>query len=554
MQETRHETPLQARLDRLGIQIGYGGMVVGALLTIILILAYLIRDGDNFSGNHFVEILIDAVIAGVIIVVVAVPEGLPLAVTISLAYSMRTMLVDNNFVRHLSACETMGNATTICSDKTGTLTQNKMSVEKAYFCNNFWYDSSKGDTKLSDKLRKLIVNSQIINSKAFYEEEKDNRNDGDGNAGGGQKRGIKKLVGGNQTECALLQWAIDLGGENYKEIRKSNPVTEYFPFDSSVKRSSVLLHNKTESGGENKSDCYVVYTKGAAEQILALCSRAVTSDDNDNNVELTEDLRNKIVNSMGKMTRKGLRCIGLCYKEFDKEESEGIDVHLKRQKNNAGSGSDEKEKHDKNDKNDEKKNDNDNDDDNSMDHMLFSNMVWIGLAGIKDPVRREVPDAVRACQNAGIIVRMVTGDHLETAKHIAKECNILSCPEHICMEGFEFRHLTDAEKLEKLPYLRVLARSKPQDKENLVKWYMGHGDVVAVTGDGANDALALKEANIGLSMGIQGTDVAKEASDIVIMDDNFKSIEKTGMLPLIFCNSPFIIFILLFGFFSFFVV
>ena len=195
----------------------------------------------------------------------------------------------------------------------------------------------------------------------------------------------------------------------------------------------------------------------------------------------------------------------------------------KMTKNNAGSGgSDEKENH----KNDEKKRDNDNDDDNSMDHMLFSDMVWIGLAGIKDPIRREVPDAVRACKTAGIIVRLVTDDYLETAKHIAKECNILSCPEHICMKGFEFRQLTDAEKIEKLPYLRVLA----------------------VTGDGAIDALALKEANIKLSMAIQGTDVAKEASDIVIMDDNFKSIEKTGMLPLVFCNSPFIIFILLFGF------
>jgi len=161
---------------------------------------------------------------------------------------------------------------------------------------------------------------------------------------------------------------------------------------------------------------------------------------------------------------------------------------------------------------------------------LFINMTWLCVCGIQDPVRKEVPEAVLTCQRAGVIVRMVTGDHLETAKHIAKQCRILTCKEHICMTGSQFRNLSEDDKKKYLPNLRVLARSKPSDKEALVKWYKEvNGDVVAVTGDGANDALALSKADVGLAMGIQGTDVAKEASDIIIMDDNFASIEKTVM-------------------------
>merc|ERR1712176_541478 len=163
---------------------------------------------------------------------------------------------------------------------------------------------------------------------------------------------------------------------------------------------------------------------------------------------------------------------------------------------------------------------------------LFTDMIWMGCVGIKDPVRKEVPSAVATCQRAGIVVRMVTGDHLETARHIAKECGILTSKDHVCMTGAQFRDLSAEDRKEMLPRLRVLARSKPADKEELVTWYKTCNepkDIVAVTGDGANDALALKNADVGLSMGIQGTDVAKEASDIIIMDDNFASIEKTVM-------------------------
>ena len=486
----------------MGEQIGYLGMVVAVLLFLILLIRWIIEETGSKEGWHasdyetddgekmdsswtlLLEEVVHAAIVAVTIVVVAVPEGLPLAVTISLAYSMKKMLLDNNFVRHLAACETMGNATTICSDKTGTLTQNKMSVSKVHLCQKAYMKELPQGDELNETTRDIVTNSLIINSKAFYEEPQDAKTKEMIAEGKVQPR----LVGGNQTECALLQWAINLGARDYKGIRQHNPVTKFYVFDSTVKRSSVFLKNRT------KENTYVMYTKGAAEQILAICSEYLGEDGTA--VEMRDEDRENIMNAMDRMTRTGLRCLGIAYKEYRREDCPW-----------TPDGKTLVEDDDK----------------------MFEDMVWIAVTGIKDPVRPEVPDAVATCQNAGIIVRMVTGDHLETAKHIAKECGILSCREHICMEGHQFRNLTDAEKKEKLPMLRVLARSKPQDKEQLVRWYMSNGDVVAVTGDGANDALALKEADVGLSMGIQGTHVAKEASDVVIMDDNFASIEKTVM-------------------------
>ena len=492
LQEERKPTPLQDRLDRMGQQIGYLGIVVAIILFLILMVRWVIAEtgtgwketGDHNSWTLFFEEIVHAAILSVTIVVVAVPEGLPLAVTISLAYSMKKMLLDNNFVRHLAACETMGNATTICSDKTGTLTTNKMSVNKVHINKKAYMTQLPKGSELGEVTRDVLTKALIINSKAFHEEPHDEATR-QAIASGKQE---PRLVGGNQTECALLQWAINLGASDYKAIRANNPVTKFYVFDSAVKRSSVFLKNRS------KENTYVMYTKGAAEQILAICTKYLGEDGT--NIEMTDDARKEIANAMDTMTRSGLRCLGIATKEYTREEcpwtADGKTLI-------------------------------------EDDAQMFVDMVWVAVTGIKDPVRAEVPDAVATCQKAGIIVRMVTGDHLETAKHIAKECGILTCPEHVCMEGHQFRNMTEAEKAEKLPMLRVLARSKPQDKEQLVRWYMQNGHVVAVTGDGANDALALKEADVGLSMGIQGTHVAKEASDVVIMDDNFASIEKTVM-------------------------
>lgn len=302
------------------------------------------------------------------------------------------------------------------------------------------------------------------------------------------------LDGGNQTDCAMLQWVIDLGAANFKEVREQNPLTKFFPFDSKVKRSSVLVRDTLEDNTK-----FVMYVKGAAEQILKLCNYRMNKEGDIE--ELSSDDEETILSSMNNMTCTGLRCLGVGYRIYNQDEIPfKSTVSYKLEDQDAT--------------------------------ILFEDMVWIGCVGIKDPVRKEVPDAVATCQRAGIVVRMVTGDHLETAKHIAKECGILTCSDHVCMTGGEFRELSDEDKKKVLPRLRVLARSKPADKEELVTWYKTSNepkDIVAVTGDGANDALALKNADVGLSMGIQGTDVAKEASDIIIMDDNFASIEKTVM-------------------------
>ena len=505
LSDDRDPTPLQEKLEVLGAQIGWGGMAVAIALFLILIIYWAIDDPVKPQTN-----VISFFIIAVTIVVVAVPEGLPLAVTISLAYSMKKMLLDNNFVRHLAACETMGNATTICSDKTGTLTTNKMSVSKCQLYAtgdiSLKLRGNNSENQVSDIAYNRISIAICTNTKSFQRDESKLK--------ANQKKAIKEkkmkwpLDGGNQTDCAMLQWAIDLGADNFKDIREQNPLTKFFPFDSKVKRSSVLVRDTI-----NDQSKFVMYVKGAAEQILALCTQRMTydcnieelkdGDDYDANSEIIpqDGTKQKVLWAMDKMTSTGLRCLGIAYREFNEDE-----IPFKSKVSYKLEDQDAEE--------------------------LFNNMVWIGCVGIADPVRPEVPDAVATCQKAGIVVRMVTGDHLKTAMHIAKQCGILSCNDHICMTGGEFRELSDEDKKKVLPRLRVLARSKPADKEELVIWYKTSNtpkDIVAVTGDGANDALALKNADVGLSMGIQGTDVAKEASDIIIMDDNFASIEKTVM-------------------------
>merc|ERR550539_1814258 len=264
--------------------------------------------------------------------------------------------------------------------------------------------------------------------------------------------------------------------------------------------SSVFCEHKKEE------DTFRLHIKGAAERIVGSCTHMAMSSggktqDDCKVVEMTDESREQIYNVMSDFTRRGLRCLGLGYREFHKNDLEWEKKDDKMQP--------------------------------SSDLKIDENIIFLGVVGIKDPVRDEVPDAIRKCQKAGIVVRMVTGDHLDTAKHIAKECGILTNPNQDCITGEDFRKYMrntpeGEEKTAFMERLRVVARSRPDDKELMVNWYkVKHKDVVSVTGDGANDALALQEADVGLAMNIQGTDVAKEASDIVIMDDNFASIVKT---------------------------
>lgn len=475
LESEAEETPLQERLGVLANQVGVGGTGVAIVLFVVLTIFWIVDNSQK--SNNWVNSLPDLLnffIMSITLVVVAVPEGLPLAVTIALAYSMKKMLKDQNLVRVLAACETMGNATMICSDKTGTLTKNEMTVVAVVLGGRLFRDNLPAPNELNDEIRSSLIEGEALNSKVFRVPPKPDEPSG----------APEKFAGGNQTAAALLRYAISLAGGNYhkiEEIRKQVKIEKAYPFNSAKKQGSVLVRHGAGSR---------LYVKGAVEQIL---SRTKFQLNAAGQMEpLTDESRSKLIRFVESMAKKGLRCIGLAYQDFGPV-----------QYNEAGEVIDH---------------------DESVEAF-----VLMGITGIKDPLRPGVPEAVKRCQEAGIIVRMVTGDHIETAKFIARDAGILTSPHQVAMTGPDFRAMTDAEKDEVIPKLRVLARSSPLDKEILVRWLKAHGHVVAVTGDGSNDAPALKEADVGLAMGIQGTDVAKKASSIVIMDDNFATIVRTVM-------------------------
>lgn len=446
------ETPLQEKLGELAILIGKIGTVVAAACFIVLVASHFAKN-SGFGLKDVNEIL-EFFIFAITIIVVAVPEGLPLAVTISLAYSMMKMMKDNNFVRVLEACETMGGATAICSDKTGTLTENRMTVIKGWFSGKFFDSVPEGDV-LDPALKEVLAGGISINSKAHLLLKEDQET-------------IQFI--GNRTECALLMM-IKKWGIEYKPIRKTADVVKLFQFTSERKMSSVVV--KKPEGQ------LVLYSKGAAEILL----RKSTSSLGEGNqiVPLDDAGRKKFEELIDSLASNGLRTLCLCYRNVDSSE----DLEL-----------------------------------------VERDLTLAGIVGIKDPLRKETSDAVAQCKNAGITVRMVTGDNLKTAKHIGEECGIFF-GDGICLEGQDFRSMSEEELIPMLPKLQVLARSSPSDKLILVRLLKKQGEVVAVTGDGTNDAPALKESNVGLSMGKTGTEVAKEASDIVILDDNFSSIVKS---------------------------
>ncbi|KAJ1278139.1 hypothetical protein BS78_04G056500 [Paspalum vaginatum] len=473
-EDNNEETPLQVRLNGVATFIGIVGLSVAAVVLVVLFARYFTGHTTNSDGSvQFVKgrTSVKSAIFGsikiltvaVTIVVVAVPEGLPLAVTLTLAYSMRKMMADKALVRRLSACETMGSATTICSDKTGTLTLNQMTVVQ----------SIVGGVKVPpasvDNLPPTVV-SLLLEGIA---------QNTSGSVFEAQDGSIE--ITGSPTEKAILSWGLELRMK-FTEERSRSAISHVSPFNSEKKRAGVAVVVRD-------SDVHV-HWKGAAEIVLALCTRWLDTDGSTR--EMTPDKANQLKKLIEDMAGQSLRCIGFAYRNLDLKDVPSEEQRISWQ-------------------------------------LPDNDLTFIGVAGMKDPCRPEVRGAVELCKNAGVKVRMVTGDNLKTARAIALECGILDDPEApspVIIEGRDFRAYNEFEREGVAEKISVMARSSPNDKLLLVKALKKRGHVVAVTGDGTNDAPALHEADIGLAMGIQGTEVAKESSDIIILDDNFSSVVK----------------------------
>ncbi|XP_012724752.2 plasma membrane calcium-transporting ATPase 2 isoform X1 [Fundulus heteroclitus] len=486
----KEKSVLQGKLTKLAVQIGKAGLLMSAITVIILVLYFAI---NNFVLEKrpwmpectpiYIQYFVKFFIIGVTVLVVAVPEGLPLAVTISLAYSVKKMMKDNNLVRHLDACETMGNATAICSDKTGTLTTNRMTVVECYI-GDVHYKKIPDPGVIPPKSLDLLVNAIAINS-AYTTKILPPDKEG----------GLPKQVG-NKTECGLLGLVMDLK-RDYQPIRNQIPeekLYKVYTFNSVRKSMSTVV--KLPDGS------FRMYSKGASEIVLKKCSH-ILNEVGEPRVFRPRDKDEMVKKVIEPMACEGLRTICVAYRDFPSDPEPKWD------------------------------------DENN----ILSNLIAICVVGIEDPVRPEVPDAILKCQHAGITVRMVTGDNINTARAIAIKCGIIHPGEDfLCIDGKEFNRRirnekgeVEQERIDKVwPKLRVLARSSPTDKHTLVKGIIDstmadQRQVVAVTGDGTNDGPALKKADVGFAMGIAGTDVAKEASDIILTDDNFSSIVKAVM-------------------------
>ncbi|CAB3380994.1 Hypothetical predicted protein [Cloeon dipterum] len=490
--EKKEKSVLQSKLTKLALNIGYFGTAIALLTVIILAVKFSINtyviNETQFQWSQLNE-YIGFIITGVTVLVVAVPEGLPLAVTLSLAYSVKKMMKDNNLVRHLDACETMGNATAICSDKTGTLTTNRMTVVQSFVCNKL-ARTCKEFLPVPDKVEEMLIRSIAINS-AYTSRVMP-----------GEKDELPKQVG-NKTECALLGYVTSLS-KSYEKARLECPeetFTHVYTFNSARKSMGTVVGR--QGGG------FHLFAKGASEIMLQKCS--FIYGEGGVLEELTAKKRNDLINKVIEpMACDGLRTICIAHRDFVKENPAKNEKLIEREPTWE------------------------------EEDDIFCNFTCLGIVGIEDPVRSEVPDAIKKCQTAGITVRMVTGDNINTARSIATKCGILQpSDDFLVLEGKDFNekirdenNQIQQELIDNIwPRLRVLARSSPTDKYNLVKGIIDskvnpNREVVAVTGDGTNDAPALKKADVGFAMGIAGTDVAKEASDIILTDDNFSSIVK----------------------------
>ncbi|CAK9147509.1 unnamed protein product [Ilex paraguariensis] len=456
------ETPLQVKLNGVATIVGKIGLAFAVLTFLVLTIRFMvvkaIHNEITIWSIHDALKLLNFFAVAVTILVVAVPEGLPLAVTLSLAFAMKKLMNDRALVRHLSACETMGSATCICTDKTGTLTTNHMVVTKLWICG----EAKEIEKNVSGNLLKSSLSERVLSillHSIFQNTSSEVVNGEDG----------KMSILGSPTEAALLEFGL-IFNRDFRAFCKDSKVLKVEPFNSVKKKMSVLV---ALPGGGVRAFC-----KGASEIILSMCNKIV--DKNGESVPLSEEQRKKITNVINDFACEALRTLCVAFKDGE---------------------------------------------DSANEHTIPDNMyTLIAVIGIKDPVRPGVREAVQTCLAAGITVRMVTGDNINTAKAIARECGILT-DDGVAIEGPDFRDKSPWEMKEIMPKLQVMARSLPLDKHKLVTQLRNDfKEVVAVTGDGTNDAPALHEADIGLAMGIAGTEVAKENADVVIMDDNFRTI------------------------------
>ncbi|KAI8305675.1 Calcium-transporting ATPase 2 [Colletotrichum sp. SAR11_59] len=446
-------TPLQKKLEGLAMAIAKLGSATAGLLFFVLLFRFLAGlPNDSRPSTDKASSFMDILIVAVTIIVVAVPEGLPLAVTLALAFATTRMLKENN------------------------LTTNKMTVVAGRFDDTSFSASESLSTsspsiltwasKTSPAFKEVLIQSVAINSTAFE----------------GDEEG-KSVFVGSKTETALLQLAKDhLGLQSLAEIRANEQVIQLMPFDSSKKCMGAVIRLR--------SGAYPLLVKGASEILLEYCSTKANFTTLDAEI-LTAMDRVSFTDTIDEYANRSLRTIALVYKDYQEWPPSSATNDATCCSNLGGL-------------------------------LQSKDLVFLGVVGIQDPVRPGVPEAVRKAQHAGVNARMVTGDNAVTAKTIASECGIYT--DGIVMEGPDFRRLSDAEMDNMLPNLHVLARSSPEDKRILVSKLKALGETVAVTGDGTNDAPALKAADIGFSMGVSGTEVAKEASSIILMDDNFTSI------------------------------
>lgn len=436
-------TPLDEQLDRLGKWVAKMSYVVGAGIIVGRILIYFFSSSyQGFELMPFIAYVLQTLMIAVTLIVVSVPEGLPMAVTLSLAYSMRRMLKTNNLVRKMHACETMGATTVICTDKTGTLTQNQMRVDDAQF-----YGVAPDTSAVTEG---IAVNSTAQLDFTNPEHPR---------------------VLGNPTEGALLLW-LNSHGIDYRKLREDAEITEQLPFTTERKYMATVVKSALMPGKR------IIYVKGAPEIVFSLCKTAGEGATG-----------GSIEKQLLEYQNRAMRTLGFAFDILDENEVAIADGKV------------------------------------AAEHLHF-----IGIAAIADPVRADVPAAVKECIDAGISIKIVTGDTPATAREIGRQIGLWTDKDtdNNIITGPEFAALTDKEVMERVLDLKIIARARPMDKKRLVESLQKLGQVVAVTGDGTNDAPALKAAQVGLSMG-DGTSVAKEASDITIVDNSFASIGKAVM-------------------------